>query len=143
MPPRHAQPATPLVAIRSLGLGFESLIGYAAPDGRRRWLVSADVLETLRAVAQERFSENARRVQRFRAAFLDAVAPPAPALGRDWEDAAVRRERKRAEGLRRKAASATEGWEDAVTDRARDRGNVPDSPGVEIFTEEEESKRRG
>ncbi|KAM4065348.1 methyltransferase TYW3 domain-containing protein [Hirsutella rhossiliensis] len=107
-PPNDTQPATPMVAIRSLGLGFESLIGYETPGGQRCWLVSADLLETLRAVADERFSENTRRIERFRAAFLDAVRAPESMAGREWEDAATRRERKRAEGLRRKAALAAE-----------------------------------
>ncbi|PHH91140.1 hypothetical protein CDD83_1517 [Cordyceps sp. RAO-2017] len=99
--------AAPVVAIRSLGLGFESLIGYEA-GGRRHWLVSAAYLDTLREVADERLAENARRIQRFRAAFFDALAPlPEPtAAGGGWEDAAARRERMRVEGLKRKAALA-------------------------------------
>lgn len=109
-----------MVAIRSLGLGFESLVGYETPDGQRRWLVSADLLETLRAVADERFAENARRIERFRAAFLDAVRAPQTTAGREWEDAAARRERKRAEGLTRQAALAADKTDERVADAAPD-----------------------
>uniref|UniRef100_L2FXZ7 tRNA(Phe) 7-[(3-amino-3-carboxypropyl)-4-demethylwyosine(37)-N(4)]-methyltransferase n=1 Tax=Colletotrichum fructicola (strain Nara gc5) TaxID=1213859 RepID=L2FXZ7_COLFN len=71
---------TPIVGVRTMGLGLESLVGY-------------------------RFVENAARIARFRAALQDAAAGPPARLGEggaEWEDAAVRRERKRAEGLRRK-----------------------------------------
>ncbi|RDA84837.1 hypothetical protein CP532_2081 [Ophiocordyceps camponoti-leonardi (nom. inval.)] len=107
---------TPMVAIRSLGLGFESLIGcQAASDGRRRCLVSADYLETLRAISDERFVENENRIQRFRDAFLLAVQGPSPRTD-GWEDAASRRERMRAEGLRRKAALEIEDKAESVRD---------------------------
>ncbi|RDA95287.1 hypothetical protein CP533_3558 [Ophiocordyceps camponoti-saundersi (nom. inval.)] len=107
---------TPMVAIRSLGLGFESLIGcQAAGDGRRRYLVSADYLETLRAISDERFVENANRIRRFRDAFLRAVQ--GPSLRADgWEDAASRRERMRAEGLRRKATLEADDEVESISD---------------------------
>ncbi|PFH61243.1 hypothetical protein XA68_17877 [Ophiocordyceps unilateralis] len=106
----NEQSTTPMVAIRSQGLGLESLIGCQAGDGRRRCFVSADYLETLRTIADERFIENAKRIDRFRAAFLDAVQDPAlRAVG--WEDVATRRERMRTEGLRRRAALAVEATE--------------------------------
>ncbi|KAF4595387.1 tRNA wybutosine-synthesizing protein [Ophiocordyceps camponoti-floridani] len=99
------QPATPTVAIRSQGLALESLIGSQAQDGSRRRLVSTDYLETLRAIAAERFVDNASRIDRFRAAFLGAVGGPSvAAVG--WEDAATRRKRMREEGLRRRGALA-------------------------------------
>ncbi|POR34251.1 tRNA wybutosine-synthesizing protein 3 [Tolypocladium paradoxum] len=107
--PGETQPAaTPVVAVRSMGLGFESLVGYETPDGQRRRLVPAECLQTLLSVGNERFSENAKRIARFRAAFRDAVREPEPRRsphGGDWEDAVARRERMRAEGLGRKAAA--------------------------------------
>lgn len=97
---------TPMVAIRTMGLAFESLVGRQV-DGRRRRLVSPEYLRTVVRIANERFVENAKRIERFRAAFRDAVegasAPRRNPEGGEWEDAAARRERKRAEGLRRKA----------------------------------------
>ncbi|PHH78257.1 hypothetical protein CDD80_7130 [Ophiocordyceps camponoti-rufipedis] len=101
-------PATPMVAIRSQGLAFESLIGSQREDGSRHRLVSIEYLEALRAIADERFVDNVRRIDRFRAAFLGAVGGPSvAAVG--WEDAATRRERMRAEGLRRRAALSEAG----------------------------------
>lgn len=88
-----------------MGLGFESLIGYQTGDRRIR-NVSKDYLYTLMGIADERFVENTRRIERFRDALRAAVqGKPARlnAEGKEWEDAAARKERKRAEGLRRKA----------------------------------------
>ncbi|KAL2753947.1 hypothetical protein ACRALDRAFT_2054060 [Sodiomyces alcalophilus JCM 7366] len=109
-------PAMPMVAVRTMGLGFSSLIGYEARDGTRRAAVSVSYLRTLLEIGNARFAENAKRIDRFRTALRDAVA--APGLrgpmkvgenGVGWEDAAARRERKRAEGLRRKAEMAAAG----------------------------------
>ncbi|KAH9227555.1 hypothetical protein K456DRAFT_1754140 [Colletotrichum gloeosporioides 23] len=97
---------TPIVGVRTMGLGLESLVGYVDDSNdTRHCTVSADYLRTLVDIANERFVENAARIARFRAALQDAVAGPPARLGdggAEWEDAAVRRERKRAEGLRRK-----------------------------------------
>lgn len=99
---------TPLVAVRSMGLGFESLIGQVH-DERRIRLVSPEYLHMLMGIATERFVENAKRIDRFRTAFQQAFVNQPVAQtrrnqdGEEWEDAAARRERKRAEGLRRKA----------------------------------------
>jgi tRNA wybutosine-synthesizing protein 3 len=57
-------------------------------------------LKTLVQIANERFVENEKRIARFSAALDAAFAPP---KGKEnWEDAQVRRERKRQEGLRRR-----------------------------------------
>ncbi|KAI8251288.1 hypothetical protein K4K58_008959 [Colletotrichum sp. SAR11_239] len=97
---------TPIVGVRTMGLGLESLVGYVDDSNdTRHCTVSADYLRTLVDIANERFVENAARIARFRAALQDAAAGPPARLGEggaEWEDAAVRRERKRAEGLRRK-----------------------------------------
>ncbi|KAM0439551.1 hypothetical protein ACHAPT_000642 [Fusarium lateritium] len=107
--PSGKDTATPMVAIRTMGLAFESLIGHQV-DGRHLRLVSPEYLRTLVNIANERFTENTKRIGRFRDAFRDAVSAPAPRRnpeGEEWEDAAARRERKRAEGLRRKAELQT------------------------------------
>ncbi|KAI1379195.1 methyltransferase TYW3-domain-containing protein [Hypoxylon crocopeplum] len=104
--PAGEQHATPMVAIRSMGLAFESLIGYQPHDGKLQYTVSSEYLQTLIRIANERFSENKKRIDRFRAALTETTRPPPPKKGDDglgWEDAQARRERKRAEGLRRKA----------------------------------------
>ncbi|KAI0384985.1 methyltransferase TYW3-domain-containing protein [Hypomontagnella monticulosa] len=97
------QHATPIVAIRSMGLMFESLIGYYSgdgEDGKLRCTVSSTYLQTLVQIANERFSENKKRIERFRSALTEATTPSKN--GEEWEDAQVRRERKRAEGLKRR-----------------------------------------
>ncbi|KAF6802633.1 tRNA wybutosine-synthesizing protein [Colletotrichum sojae] len=98
---------TPLVGVRTMGLGLESLVGYVLDDDNSppHVTVSAAYLRDLVRIANERFGENAARIARFRSALRDAVAgPPARVgdAGGEWEDAAARRERKRAEGLRRR-----------------------------------------
>ncbi|KAJ0163281.1 tRNA wybutosine-synthesizing protein 3 [Colletotrichum tanaceti] len=102
-----SSPVTPMVGVRTMGLALESLIGYVVDDDdeARHCTVTADYLRDLMQIANERFAENAARIARFRAALREAAAGPPPKLGEggaEWEDAAARRERKRAEGLRRK-----------------------------------------
>ncbi|KAI0440275.1 methyltransferase TYW3-domain-containing protein [Xylaria telfairii] len=97
-----ADPVTPMVALRSMGLSFESLIGVQE-DGLTKCTVSDDYLHSLLHIANERFEENRKRIERFRAAVLEASHPPKRKDGTEWEDAQARRERKRTEGLRRKA----------------------------------------
>lgn len=94
----------PMVAIRSMGLGFESLVGVEV-DGRRTCTVSDQYLQTQAELANERFDENTKRMERFRQA-LKSGSPRAAKTshtGEDREDPAARRERKRAEGLARGA----------------------------------------
>ncbi|KAK8005179.1 tRNA wybutosine-synthesizing protein [Apiospora arundinis] len=104
---------TPMVAIRCMGLTFESLVGVKKEGSGGGEKVECTVppayLRTLVDVGNERFAENTRRIQRFRSAVLEATAPAStgPKMKGDgsiWEDAETRRERKKAEGLKRKAA---------------------------------------
>ncbi|KAI0162139.1 methyltransferase TYW3-domain-containing protein [Xylariaceae sp. FL1272] len=97
-----SEPATPIVAVRSMGLAFESLIGVQT-NGNIQCTVSDEYLSTLLDIANERFEENRKRIERFRAAVLEATSPPKKKDGSEWEDPGTRRERMRAEGLRRKA----------------------------------------
>ncbi|KAH0491656.1 hypothetical protein TgHK011_003077 [Trichoderma gracile] len=109
--PSSEQP-TPMVAVRSMGLSLESLVGYQDLDGQRRRIVPAGYFKMLLQISNERFVENTKRIERFRSAFKEAVLEPQASSvpkklnpeGKEWEDAAARRERLRAEGLRRKAA---------------------------------------
>ncbi|KAI0423019.1 methyltransferase TYW3-domain-containing protein [Xylaria grammica] len=97
-----AEAITPIVAIRSMGLSFESLVGIRENDSTK-CTVSDNYLHSLLRIANERFEENRKRIERFRTTILDASYPPKKRDGTEWEDARARRERKRAEGLRRKA----------------------------------------
>ncbi|KAL6882841.1 methyltransferase TYW3 domain-containing protein [Trichoderma longibrachiatum] len=111
-----SEQTTPMVAIRSMGLSLESLVGYQDLDGQRRRIVPAGYFKMLLQISNERFVENTKRIERFRSAFKAAVLNPQASSvpkklnpeGMEWEDAAARRERLRAEGLRRKAALQAE-----------------------------------
>ncbi|ODA83606.1 hypothetical protein RJ55_02121 [Drechmeria coniospora] len=108
----HASPM-PMVAVRCMGLALESLVGFETADGlERRRLVDDAYLRTLLSVANDRFSENAKRIERFRAGLRELLRtagdPKLNREGHEWEDAAARRERMRTEGLRKKAALAAE-----------------------------------
>lgn len=97
-----------MVGVRTMGLAFESLVGYEDPEsGRRLAIVPPAMLKNLLAIGNHRFFENTKRIDRFRHALRDAMtAAPSRRIGesgQEWEDAAARKERKRAEGLRRKA----------------------------------------
>lgn len=106
---------SPVVAVRSSGLSLESVIGYCDEEDDSsaepviRSLVTEEYLEMLLAMSNERFGINAERRERFRASLLESCSSVQgqSATGKaksksDWEDPVARRERKRAEGLRRK-----------------------------------------
>lgn len=106
----------PIVAVRSSGLSFESVIGYCEYDNAAdkpviRSLVSEEYLEMLIAMANDRFKTNADRRERFRKGLMDSCSSnnnpflsnrKAKTKPADWEDPVARRDRKRAEGLMRK-----------------------------------------
>ena len=54
-----------MVAVRSAGLSFESLIGLRVA-GENRLVVSSAYLDVLVKIANDRFAENAMRIARFR-----------------------------------------------------------------------------
>jgi len=96
-----------MVAVRSTGLALDSVIGRLDVDGDGVCIVPDTYLKGLLAVANERFEENSKRITRFCDLLLGSVETPPDMEARkkskavDWEDASVRRERKRAEGLKR------------------------------------------
>jgi tRNA wybutosine-synthesizing protein 3 len=128
---RQAADVSPIVAVRSSGLSLESIIGYTCcPDdgedaGSRpstmiHSVVTEEYLHLLVSIANERFTINSERIERFRAHLLSSFADIYPdgttattnALAKpndggrlkktkagNWEDPRQRRERKRAEGL--------------------------------------------
>jgi tRNA wybutosine-synthesizing protein 3 len=130
-----SEPATPMVAVRSMGLSLESIIGFGE-DGSRypTCTVSEESLETLVEQANERFKENTKRIERFRSLLEKLSAEDAGEVkrkgqdGEEWEDPQVRRERKRAEGLARsqqmRSSRPQEGSED-----------VQETPGLELLDE--------
>lgn len=98
---------TPMVAVRSTGLALDSVIGRLSSDSEGMSLVSETYLEGLLSTGNERFAENSRRIVRFQDLLLGSATIPAgmekgtKTRNRGWEDASARRERKRAEGLKR------------------------------------------
>ncbi|OAL73721.1 hypothetical protein A7D00_1749 [Trichophyton violaceum] len=102
--------ACPIVAVRSSGLGLESIIGYIENDGlpeaTARSFVTEDYMQLLVQISNERFAINTERMERFRAKLLHLVSRQG--LGNptmQWEDPIARRARKRAEGLERSKAA--------------------------------------
>lgn len=139
--PDHQQSdaaASPIVAVRSSGLSLESIIGYCEEDNNDddhdssdeppviRSLVTEEYLQMLVALANERFIVNTERVDRFRTRLLELCSGPLSSSptttittqrhkGKkppDWEDPQARRERKRAEGLKRKKEAAQQKMDD-------------------------------
>jgi len=111
--------ACPVVAVRTAGLGLESIIGHAGADDALEFerqhtegselyaneyeaLVTEDYLGILVSIANERFEANKNKIARFRTCLREAMALQLKKTreAEDWEDAESRRRRKRGEGLR-------------------------------------------
>ena len=95
---------TPMVAVRSQGMSLESIIGCAIGTEEVCTVPEAN-LQDLVNLANERFVENTRRIERFRSLLKGGLEKGDGGVkrGKDgeiWEDAEARRERKKAEGLR-------------------------------------------
>ena len=103
---------TPMVAIRSNGLALDSIVGFVDAEGQPTCIVSEAHLSLLTGLANERFTTNTERIQRFRdsllAAYAQSQSTSAEQSSDKYEDAAMRRERKRAEGLARQEAIKAE-----------------------------------
>lgn len=117
--PTSSSAATPMVAIRSMGLGFESIVGSLDENGDACCIVGENLLRTLIETANSRFKENEKRRARFWDNLVEALRVRSLGSargkekrtvdGREWEDKEVRRERLRREGLERsKAKKASE-----------------------------------
>ncbi|RDW72625.1 tRNA wybutosine-synthesizing 3 family protein [Aspergillus mulundensis] len=93
---------SPIVAVRSAGLALESVIGYYDDvSDVVRSLVTEEYLQMLVTMANERFSVNTERKQRFRTALLNNCSSES-CKKPEREDPQKRKERMRAEGLARK-----------------------------------------
>ena len=103
--------AFPMVAIRTAGLAFESLVGVVPnhtqddEDGDEieehiTRIVSEEYLELLISIANERFKINAERIRRFEQDLFEREE----GHGQAWEDSKSRQERKRTEGLKQQQA---------------------------------------
>lgn len=81
-------------------------------------LVSEEYLEMLVGIANTRFEANGERMRRFEELLFGGGDDHGGAVEHEWEDGETRRERKRAEGLRRreeiKGEKAGDGEEEVV-----------------------------
>jgi tRNA wybutosine-synthesizing protein 3 len=124
--------SNPMVAVRSAGYSFDSIIGYRDSDGNNVAMVDQRYLRTLVNIANERFKINIDRISRFRKALLETYEPKlAEATGGsklEWEDAEVRKRRKREEGLARQQAMQSQHHRDNV--KSSEDGQVGDMEGM-------------
>ena len=101
----QGQDGVVMVAVRTMGLSFDNIVGVLdgkpAVEAAPKLLVDEDYLHVLVQLANEKFKVNADRTQRFRSLLAEKYVAK---VDEEWEDATVRRARKRAEGLMRKAA---------------------------------------
>ncbi|KAI4215594.1 MAG: hypothetical protein LQ351_002063 [Letrouitia transgressa] len=114
--------AFPMLAVRSAGLGFESIIGFVIESSEKtdkayredaiESLVSEEYLELLLELANERLEANWERMLRFE----EALFGDGKVKKEKWEDEKERRERKRFEGLRRKEDAWRENGETENTE---------------------------
>ena len=96
--------AFPMVAVRTSGLALNSIVGFLCTDHDQescQSIVDESYIDTLMRLANERFAANAGRIRRFEdALFPNIRTTELPA----WEEGSDRKERKRKQGLERKAA---------------------------------------
>lgn len=130
--------AFPMVAIRTSGLGFDSLVGVipnrtrdqedgAETEEHITRIVSEEYVELLVNISNARFKVNAERTQRFEQDLFNREK----GRGQAWEASKSRQERKRAEGLEqqqtlRKAQTNQERGSFLVSDNDEDI----DNPGL-------------
>jgi tRNA wybutosine-synthesizing protein 3 len=123
--------SNPMVAVRSTGYSFDSIIGYQDGSGGNIALVDEKYLQTLLAIANDRFRINTERIARFRKALMKIFNSSALTTGKtkksEWEDADTRRQRKREEGLaRRKALQATDAQSSGALESTADGDALDD-----------------
>ncbi|KAL8716164.1 MAG: hypothetical protein Q9220_000069 [cf. Caloplaca sp. 1 TL-2023] len=117
--------AIPMLAVRSAGLAFESIIGIVITRQESEQieqtenteetivpLFSESYLHLLIKIANERFAMNEERVGRFERLLFAEEEREKEKKGEGWEDGEVRRERMRREGLERRGERGNGGEEE-------------------------------
>lgn len=105
---------TPIVGVRSIALALDCIIGYVDTSGAVVSLVTEEYLRTLVAIANDRFKENYRRVEKFRKSLLDLCTKHENSEKDghlSWETKHARNIRKREEGLKKSKESIKENRE--------------------------------
>ncbi|KAF2017430.1 hypothetical protein BU24DRAFT_432159 [Aaosphaeria arxii CBS 175.79] len=109
--------SNPMVAVRSAGYSFDTIVGYQNEHDENVAMVDEAYLRAMFNIANERFKTNMDRIARFRKALLEQYEPEADSCGLrsktkssklSWEDPELRRQRKREEGLARQRALIAE-----------------------------------
>lgn len=99
-----------MVAVRSTGLALDCIIGYQDSDGKNIPVVDEAYLSMLVKISNSRFKTNSERIDRFQKALAkefeaDGKGSASSASQKSnhysWEDKNDRKERLKAEGLRR------------------------------------------
>lgn len=103
--------ATPMVAIRSNGLALESIVGLEL-NGRYICMIPEWQMRGLLLQANQRFRDNTQRINKFAKLLLERESKQeqisksqshhnkkSTSVSSNWEDPAVRKARKRQEGL--------------------------------------------
>ena len=92
-----------MVAIRSTGLASDTIIGYEDHSSEFLCVVDENYLRILVDIANDRFRVIGERIVKFRSALKNVYddSKQGKSDHDDWEDPTLRKERKRAEGLRR------------------------------------------
>lgn len=100
--------AFPMVAVRTAGLALGSTIGYSQEtvngENEVRAMVSEQYLEMLLSIANARFSANTERIKRF----SGRLFAHGNTHGSAWEEPQLRKERMRAEGVKRREQVAVQ-----------------------------------
>lgn len=103
---------SPMVAVRSNGLSFDSVVGYQDDDGLLQSIVSEEYLQTLVTLANKRFVLNSERIARFKNSLLSNFSSAeGDAAGHSANlqiERIARREKKRRQGLLRQAQGRIE-----------------------------------
>jgi tRNA wybutosine-synthesizing protein 3 len=94
-----------MLAVRTNGLPFDSIIGYEDKNGDLLSLVNSDYVYNMLSIANERFTANKERTQKFQKA---VSCIPTTLTHQDREDPEIRKQRKRAEGLAKQQALLNE-----------------------------------
>ena len=112
--------STPMLAIRSTGYSFDSIVGYQDESGHNIPMVDERYLQTLVKIANDRFKINSDRIARFRQALMEVFeSAPITSNKPGWEDADARKCRKREEGLARQRALQAIAEPDSSTQSSR------------------------
>jgi tRNA wybutosine-synthesizing protein 3 len=83
-----------MVGIRSMGLSFDSIIGYQDLEGQLRSIVDDQYVYNMLSIANDRFKTNTERIRRFQINISRIFSNTT-----NKEDREARKQRKRAEGL--------------------------------------------